>query len=616
MLCMGGSQTVCNSAIAAAGIFCISAVLAVNLSVIVHAEHEHPGTFHMDYRDYAELGVRVETVARDLEVPWSLDWLPDGTMIFTERTGSLSVIRDIETGPKQILELDVSGGEGGLLGVAVDPDFEDNSYVYVYYTYRDIFSIYNMVERYQYDVITGKLQNAQTLIDKIPASSWHDGGRIQFGPDGMLYVATGDAIVPELSQDSDSLAGKILRIDRNGSIPADNPTQGSPVYSMGHRNPQGMDWDLDGSLVATEHGPSGWMGIGHDELNLIEPGRNYGWPAVIGDKSGTGHDGIEYENPIFHTGVTTWAPSGSEFYESRVIPEWTGRYFVSTLLGESLQMIQFDSEHDIESRAALFSNDFGRLRDVQTGPDGYLYLLTSNRDGRGDPRSDDDRILRVLPLYESVGGGHSDGNGDGDDGATNGTPNGAADAIKQNLEAFEYAGPETADTGPLGAYLRHPGYHTSEISFSMSQKSLEFDFERTDMDLPFGVHGFDDSSLSIYIEKPLLSAPFDVLVYDSSGDVVSFGYGDNNNSGIKIYDALNPYITYGDDHYVVTFEPSVRSGSVTITGAHVIPEYGFVALGVFAAGFVALIFVYAAVAKNRGSCGIKPDSRTGLFCVS
>ena len=618
---MGGSSIVCAFTVA---MFC---VFAADLFDTVHAEDADSEMSHVDYRDYLELGVRVETVAKDLEIPWSLDWLPDGTMIFTERTGSLNVLDDVGKEPVQILAMDVGGGEGGLLGVAVDPDFENHSYIYVYYTYQDLFSMYNMVERYQYDVDTGELYDKRTLIDKIPASSWHDGGRIQFGPDGMLYVATGDAIVPDLSQDPASLAGKILRIDRDGSIPEDNPIPDSPVYSMGHRNPQGMDWDSNNILVATEHGPSGMMGIGHDEINLIEPGRNYGWPVVIGDGDGTKHGGddddddVQYTPPIFHTGVTTWAPSGSEFYESRVIPEWNGRYFVSTLFGKSLQMLQFDSEYNVESHAALFSNDFGRLRDVQTGPDGYLYLLTSNRDGRGDPRSDDDRILRILPLYERVDDNLDLGNNHNNNGDN--IPRGVVDAIRQRLATFEYDGPETIDTGTLGAYLRHPGYHVSEISFNMSQKSLEFDFERTALNLQFDGHGFDDSSLSIYIERPLLSAPFEVLVYDSLGDIVSFDYDKNNgvadddyatDDSVSVHNTSDLYVTYGDDHYIVTFEPGVHSGHVTIIGAHVIPEYGFVALGVFATGFVALIFAYTVI-QNRRLNDAKPNSKTRLFCA-
>ena len=263
-------------------------------------------------------GYTVETVAENLTIPWSIDWLPDGTALFTERNGNLRVIQNGELLQEPLLSLGVGAGEGGLLGVTVDPDFEQNNFIYLYYTYNELVTTSNKVVRYQ--LTDGKITEDKVLIDGIPGASYHDGGRVQFGPDGKLYITTGEAGNPELSQDMNSLGGKILRINSDGTIPEDNPWKNSPIYTIGHRNPQGIDWDESGNLVATEHGPSGWRGSAHDEINLIIPGANYGWPDVIGDETAEG-----LQNPILHTGDDTWAPSGADFYNGDEIPQWKGK---------------------------------------------------------------------------------------------------------------------------------------------------------------------------------------------------------------------------------------------------------------------------------------------------
>ncbi len=346
--------------------------------------------------EYPELGVRVESVAEHLSVPWSIDWTPDGTILFTERGGHLRIIEDGKLNPKPLLSLDVGGVEGGLLGIAVDPDYSENRYVYLYYTQNEFLSTHNSLVRYH--MMDGALKKDRVLVEGIPGGPFHDGGRIQFGPDGKLYVTTGDAGNPSLSQDLNSLAGKILRINSDGTIPDDNPWPSSPVYSIGHRNPQGIDWDDAGNLIASEHGPSGLMGVGHDEINLIVPGGNYGWPDIIGDKEMMG-----MTRPLLHTGDDTWAPSGLEFYDGSQISHWTGKYFVATLRGGHLHMIDLDLKtNSVSSQQKLFQDEFGRIRDVQTGPDGFLYLLTSNQDGRGIPKTNDDQILRILPIDAPV----------------------------------------------------------------------------------------------------------------------------------------------------------------------------------------------------------------------
>ncbi|WP_407356090.1 PQQ-dependent sugar dehydrogenase [Methanolobus sp. WCC5] len=326
---------------------------------------------------------RVSVLADDLEIPWALDFLPDGSIIFTERPGKVRLI-DNEEGllPLPLATLDdvVHVGEGGLLGIAVHPEFEDNQFIYLYYTYRDGERLYNRVIRYT--IADRELSGQEIIIDRIPAGRIHNGGRIRFGPDGLLYVCTGDAGEPSLAQDTASLAGKILRLTDTGNIPEDNPLQDLPVYSFGHRNPQGIAWDEHGRLWATEHGPTA-----RDELNVINPGKNYGWPVITGDDTAEG-----MESPVIHSGWQTWAPSGVSYLK--------GSVFFTGLRGQSLYEAEVSVLEDERISVELhehFAGDFGRLRDVVAGPDGNLYMLTNNRDGRGRTIAGDDRMIRVNP---------------------------------------------------------------------------------------------------------------------------------------------------------------------------------------------------------------------------
>ena len=334
----------------------------------------------------------VVTVAENLEIPWEIVFAPDGRIFFTERVGNLRVIENGLLNPEPITSIDVGAGEGGLLGLALDPSFEQNHFLYLYYTYFEFPFTYNKVVRYTEK--DNALSDEVILIDKIPGAAWHDGGRLKFGPDEKLYITTGDAGNADSAQDLNSLGGKILRINSDGTIPSDNPFSDSMVFSYGHRNPQGIDWDpITGKLVASEHGPSGERGFAHDEVNVIESGKNYGWPKVIGGE----HD-PEFVDPIIHTGDDTWAPSGATFYDSTNIPEWENKYFIATLRGNHLRMLDLDVEaNQVVSSEAIFSN-YGRLRDASMGPDGNLYILTSNQDGRGTPAENDDRILKIIPI--------------------------------------------------------------------------------------------------------------------------------------------------------------------------------------------------------------------------
>ena len=335
------------------------------------------------HADAASAEVRVETVVDNLKIPWELVFAPDGRIFFTERDGKLWVIED------ESLELVATFPtsntlEGGLLGLALDPEFEKNNFLYLYQTYFGFELHHNKVVRYT--VSNNQLTDEQILIDKIPGALWHDGGRIKFGPDEKIYITTGDATNANLSQKIDSLAGKILRINADGTIPDDNPFESSPVFSYGHRNPQGIDWTENGILVSSEHGPSGEKGYAHDEINVIEPGKNYGWPVIVGDSNNT-----EYTNPILHSGDVTWAPSGLLYYDSDKIPEWKGKFLVAALRGQHVMVLDLDLENNmVNSVEKIFQDKYGRIRDLVQSPDGDVFILTSN--------GDNDKILRVTTL--------------------------------------------------------------------------------------------------------------------------------------------------------------------------------------------------------------------------
>jgi aldose sugar dehydrogenase len=359
-------------------------VFAFSLILIGSLNH----VYGQEFENY-----KIDIVAENLQVPWAIAFSSDDRIFFTERIGHLRVIENGKLNPEPVTILNVGTVEGGLLGLALDPNFEQNHFLYLYYTYFEFPLTFNKVVRYTEN--NNALSEELILIDKIPGAIVHDGGRLKFGPDEKLYITTGDATNADSAQDLNSLAGKILRINSDGTIPSDNPFSDSPIFSYGHRNPQGLDWDpVSGKIVATEHGPSGERGFAHDEINVIESGKNYGWPKIIGGE----HDS-EFIDPILHTGDETWAPSGASFYDSENIPEWKNKYFVATLRGSHLRMLDLNLEsNQVVSSEPLFSGFFGRLRDATLGPDGNLYLLTSNRDGRGAPAENDDRILKIIPI--------------------------------------------------------------------------------------------------------------------------------------------------------------------------------------------------------------------------
>ena len=328
--------------------------------------------------------VETEVVAENLDVPWEVIVLDDDRFLVTERTGDLLLIENDE---KHVIEsfdeLDSPLlGEGGLLGIAIHPDFEANGYLYVYQTV-DRESVENTVRRFEVDLAERELSDEETIIDGIPSDRIHNGGRIAFGPDGHLYITTGDAADAALAQDTDSLAGKILRLNADGSMPDDNPFDNA-VYSYGHRNAQGITWDSEGRLWSTEHGSAA-----EDELNVVEAGSNYGWPTITDTET---HP--EMETPAFSSGqYETWAPAGAAYSD--------GRVFFAGLRGERLYEAGV-VEDEVVSFVGHFAEDFGRLRAVTLGPDEeHLYVTTSNTDGRGDERAGDDTLIRVpLAAFE------------------------------------------------------------------------------------------------------------------------------------------------------------------------------------------------------------------------
>ncbi|WP_458208364.1 PQQ-dependent sugar dehydrogenase [Haladaptatus sp. NG-SE-30] len=321
-------------------------------------------------------GVRVKTVAMNLEVPWGIAFDSSGDLYLTERPGR---IRRIRPNQNKIVA-DFTGqiahrGEGGLLGLVLHPD--DETLAYTYQTYESADGLRNRVVRHRVD---DGFDPERTIIDGIPASSIHDGGRLAIHDDA-LFVTTGDADSRKRSQNKESLAGKVLRLTLDGEPHPDNPF-GNEVFTYGHRNPQGLAFRED-TLFSTEHGPTT-----DDEINVLEAGNNYGWPEVTGEAG-------KFTDPIT-TYTPTIAPGSATFYDGP-IREWQGDFFFGTLVGAHLHRVRIDGRNVVEQER-LLEGEYGRLRTAFTGPDNHLYVTTSNRDGRSEsPAPQDDRVLKLQP---------------------------------------------------------------------------------------------------------------------------------------------------------------------------------------------------------------------------
>lgn len=340
--------------------------------------------------------MKVETVASGLIVPWELAFAPDGRIFVTERPGRLRVIKNGRLQPEPLAEIrEVKHlGEGGLMGLALHPKFAQNRWLYLAYLY-DNQGLNVRVVRYRE---TGSgLTDQKIIIDGIGGASVHDGCALKFGPDGKLYITTGDKAERGLAQMMNSLCGKILRVNDDGSVPRDNPFVNQPgarpeIWSTGHRNPQGLDWQPGtNTLFSVEHGPSGFDGApGGDELNIVEKGKNYGWPIIHHreTKEGLVAPLLEYTPAV--------APGGLAFYRGNKIPQWRNNLFFGCLRGARIVRVVLNGRR-VVSQENLIEGEYGRIRAVASGTDGYLYFTTSNRDGRGRPASNDDRVLRFVP---------------------------------------------------------------------------------------------------------------------------------------------------------------------------------------------------------------------------
>jgi len=329
---------------------------------------------------------KVETVTENLSVPWALVFTDTNRLLVTERIGNITEIKDgIQ---KTLITFDEVSqtGEEGLMGMALDPDYNINHNLYICLAYSKNGKLVNAVKK----LIDKKnaIAEVETILDGVPAAQYHAGCRVRIGPDKKLYVSTGDALQKNSAQDVTSLAGKILRMNLDGSTPSDNPYPNSLVYSYGHRNVQGFDWHpRTGQMYATEHGPSLFDGPpGGDEVNRIEKGLNYGWPVVSHEKS---MEGMEDSLIVFTPAV---APASGSFYTGKVFPQFANLFFFGGLRGEGVFAVNVD---DSQASYQKLDVHVGRIREVVEGPDGLLYFTTSNTDGRGKVRAGDD-VIYVL----------------------------------------------------------------------------------------------------------------------------------------------------------------------------------------------------------------------------
>lgn len=328
----------------------------------------------------------VQTLVTGLRIPWALAFTPDGRLFITERPGRVRIYRDGQLLPEPALTLpDVfTTGESGVMGLAVHPRFAENRYVYLTYTATTPEGPVARLVRYR--ELNDRLAEGVVLLDDVPAGNIHNGSRVRFGPDGFLYVTFGDIARSSLAQDVASLNGKILRLTDDGRSAPDNPFS-LPVFSYGHRNPQGIDWHpVTRELWETEHGQTD-----NDEINVIDSGANYGWPVIEAAET---QPGMRTPATFF---VPAVAPSGASFYTGTRFPSFRNQLFVATLRGMALLRVTINGR-SVGTVERLIENRYGRLRDVITGPDGFLYVCTSNRDGRTTPVADDDRVLRIVPV--------------------------------------------------------------------------------------------------------------------------------------------------------------------------------------------------------------------------
>jgi len=345
---------------------------------------------------------KVETYASGLEVPWGFAWLPNGDMLVTERPGRVRIIEKGKLRAEPVFTVpDVEpSSESGLMDITLHPEFAKNSFVYLAYAYQKDGKRDKIV---RYKFAGNKLTESKTVIEDMPSATNHAGMRARFGPDKKLYITVGDATDWNLAQDNMSLAGKTLRLNDDGTVPGDNPFVGKEgyrpeIFSTGHRNAQGLAWQPNTrTMFQTEHGPSGFEGKGGgaDEVNFVERGKNYGWPTIWGTRTQNG-----MEAPLLEYSPAC-APASAMFYNGSIFPAFKGNFFFGCLRGARIIRVVLDGRK-VVTQENLLEGTHGRIREMAEGPDGYIYFSTSNRDGRGSPIKDDDRIMRLVPEKPAV----------------------------------------------------------------------------------------------------------------------------------------------------------------------------------------------------------------------
>ena len=377
-----------------------SALSPIALSLVAASCSSPPpgrGAGEVENSPQSQTSFKVETVVGNLEVPWSIVWAPDGRMIFTERPGRVRVFQNgkLQQQPLFVVPDVDTGGETGLMSIALHPQFQSNRFIYLSYGYNANGEFVRVV---RYRETPNGFTDRKVIIENIPSAQFHAGCRLRFGPDGKLYITTGDATDRNLAQQLNSVAGKILRLNDDGTIPSDNPFVGRSdarpeIFAYGSRNAQGIDFQPGTNLLfETEHGPSGFDGPGGgDEVNIIDRGKNYGWPLIHHRQTRAG-----MEAPLLEY-TPACAPASGMFYRGSQLPRFKGNFFFGCLRGTKIIRVVLDGRR-VVSEENLLDAKYGRIRDVAEGPDGFIYFSTSNRDGRGRPASDDDRIMRLVPV--------------------------------------------------------------------------------------------------------------------------------------------------------------------------------------------------------------------------